>query len=150
MQIEEDIKIAVEGCGVLLYDVVKLKENDIGIFRIYISSINGITLEKCSEVSRMISPILDLYKPLNGKYNLEVSSPGIERKLKKLEHFKGSIQSIVKIKDVNLNKHQGVLQEVCNSQIILLDNNGITKTFDYDDILSASTYFDWNNLKNSQ
>lgn len=87
MTLEESIQIAVEGCGVSLYDIVNLKENDMNIYRVYITSNEGISLDKCAEVSRQISPLLDVHEPLSGKYNLEVSSPGIERKLKKPSSF---------------------------------------------------------------
>lgn len=75
MTLDESIEIAVDGCGVNLYDIVTVKENETNIYRIYITSPNGINLDKCAEVSRQISPLLDIHEPLHGKYNLEVSSP---------------------------------------------------------------------------
>lgn len=99
MNLEESIEIAVQGCGAEVYDIVTLKENDANIFRVYVTSKDGINLDKCAEISRMISPILDLDEPMNGKYNLEVSSPGIERKLKNPRHYKASIGEKVKLKD---------------------------------------------------
>lgn len=85
MNLEQSIELAVEGCGAQVYDIVSTKENDRNIYRVYITSKDGVNLDKCAEVSRMISPILDLDEPMNGNYNLEVSSPGIERKLKTLD-----------------------------------------------------------------
>ncbi|MBT7118251.1 MAG: ribosome maturation factor RimP, partial [Campylobacteraceae bacterium] len=111
MTLEESIQIAVEGCGVVLYDIAQLKEHSDNIYRVYIASKDGITLEKCTEVSRMISPILDLDEPMHGKYRLEVSSPGVERRLKKPAHFIGSIGSSVRIKDIATDKIEGVLKD---------------------------------------
>jgi len=145
MQLEESIKIAVEGCGVDLYDIIQTKEHKNNILRVYISSKDGINLDQCAQVSRMVSPLLDIEEPMRGKYNLEVSSPGIERKLKTLHHFKCSIGSDVKIKEYSTDVLKGKLVDVSNNGTITVDeiDNGIITT-KFDDILSASTYFNWN------
>jgi ribosome maturation factor RimP len=79
----EQITKIVESCGVSLYDTEVANEFDKKIFRIYITSKEGINLDKCAEISRILSPIFDLEPPLEGEYLFEVSSPGIERKLRK-------------------------------------------------------------------
>ncbi len=140
--LEESIKIVVEGCGVNLYDIATLKEHDDNIYRIYISSQDGITLEKCTEVSRMLSPILDIDEPMHGKYRLEVSSPGIERKLKKIQHYKGSIGSNIRVKDFATDKLEGKLLDATDDHIVLETPNG-HETIPYDEILAASTYINW-------
>jgi ribosome maturation factor RimP len=142
MTLEESIKIAVEGCGVKLYDVVSLKENDNHIYRIYITSQEGINLDKCAEVSRQISPLLDVHEPLNGKYNLEVSSPGIERKLKNTNHFLCSIGENVSIKDFDKNIIKGKLISADENEIVLQTPHG-EEIISYDEISSASTYYEW-------
>jgi ribosome maturation factor RimP len=144
MDLEESIKIAVEGCEVTLYDTAIAREHYDNIYRIYISSPNGINLDKCAEVSRMISPLLDINEPINGKYKLEVSSPGIERKLKTLKHFMGSIGDSIKIKESSTKILKGKLVEVLKDGTITIeDKNGNIQTTKFDDILSASTYFEW-------
>ncbi len=143
MNLEEQIKIAVEGCGVNLYDIVTTKENSDNIFRVYINSTNGITLEQCEQVSRMISPILDINEPMKGKYRLEVSSPGIERKLTKKEHFAGSIGEKIKGKEYSTEKFKGKLLSFENDTLTLEDDDKEIFTIKLDDILSASTYYDW-------
>ncbi len=144
MELEESIKLAVEGCGVDLYDIVQTKENKVNILRVYISHKDGVNLDKCAHVSRMISPLLDIEEPIHGKYNLEVSSPGIERKLKTLHHFKCSIGEKVKMKNYNTETFKGEIISVSDDGVIIfndLENN--QQEIDFDDILSASTYFDW-------
>jgi len=145
MELEESIKLAVEGCGLDLYDIQQTKEHKVNILRVYITSKDGVNLDQCAEVSRMISPLLDINEPMNGKYNLEVSSPGIERKLKTLHHFKCSVGSNVKIKEYSTEVLKGKLLDVADDGTIKIDdiNNGI-QTTNFEDILSASTYFDWN------
>lgn len=142
MTLEESIQIAVEGCGVSLYDIVSLKENDTNIFRVYITSNGGISLDKCAEVSRQISPLLDVHEPLSGKYNLEVSSPGIERKLKKPVHFKASLNENIRIKDFEKNILEGKLLRADDSEIVIETEHG-EEIISYDEISSASTYYEW-------
>ena len=145
MELEESVKLAVEGCGVNLYDIQKTKEHKVNILRVYIAHKDGIDLEKCEQVSRMISPLLDIDEPMNGRYNLEVSSPGIERKLKTLNHFKYSIGSDVKIKEFSTETLKGKLLDVTDDGLITIDDidSGV-QTSKFDDILSASTYYNWN------
>ena len=135
MNLEESVKIAVEGCGVRLYDIVTAREHSDNIYRIYISNPNGISLDKCAEVSRMVSPLLDINEPMNGKYKLEVSSPGIERKLKTLNHFMGSIGDNIKIKEYSTEILKGKLMNVEDNGIITIDdiNDGI-QTISFDNI----------------
>ena len=145
MELEESIKLAVEGCGVDLYDIVQTKEHKVNILRVYISHKDGINLDQCAHVSRMISPILDIEEPINGKYNLEVSSPGIERKLKTINHFKCSIECDIKVKEYSTEVFKGKLLSVSDDGIITIEDidNG-KQDIKFDDILSASTYYNWN------
>lgn len=142
MNLEESIEIAVQGCGAELYDIVSLKENDMNIFRVYVTAKEGISLDKCAEISRMISPILDLDEPMNGKYNLEVSSPGIERKLKNPRHFKASIGEKVKLKDFDKNIIKGELVFADDNEVKIKTEHG-EEIVSYDEISSSSTYFEW-------
>lgn len=142
MDLNESIKIAVEGCGAKVYDIAQLKENDKYIFRVSITSPDGVNLEKCAEISRILSPLLDVNEPMHGKYNLEVSSPGIERKLKTLEHFEASIGEKAKIKDYNKDTIKGTILRVEGENVYLSTEHG-EESISFDEISSASTYFEW-------
>ena len=142
MSLEESIKLAVESLGANLYDIVTVKEHDRNIFRVLVTAENGISLDKCAEISRMISPILDVDEPMGGEYILEVSSPGIERKLRKKEHFIASVGEKVKIKNFAMEVFKGELISADNEKIVVkteFGDNEIT----YDSILAAATYFEW-------
>jgi ribosome maturation factor RimP len=142
MSLEESIKLAVESLGANLYDIVNAKEHDRNIFRVLITAENGISLDKCAEISRMISPILDVDEPMGGEYILEVSSPGIERKLRKKDHFIASVGEKVKIKNFAMEIFKGELISADNEKIVVkteFGDNEIT----YDSILAAATYFEW-------
>ena len=145
MELEESIKLAVEGCGVDLYDIIQTKEHKTNILRVYITSKDGVNLDQCAHASRMISPLLDIQEPMNGKYTLEVSSPGIERKLKTLHHFECSIGSNVKVKDYQKELLKGELISVGSDGLISIkDHDDNIQKIQFDDVLSASTYYEWN------
>lgn len=142
MNLEESIEMTIKGCGVELYDIITTKEHDTNIFRVFITSPDGVNLDKCAEVSRLISPILDIDEPLSGKYNLEVSSPGIERKLKKPQHYKASIGDKIRVKDFDKNIIKGTLKVADDNEIKLETEHG-EEIISYDEISAASTYYEW-------
>jgi ribosome maturation factor RimP len=65
--------------------------------RIYIDSPDGIGVDDCSKVSYQVSGVLDVEDPIPGRYQLEVSSPGLDRPLFALSHFERFIGSLVKL-----------------------------------------------------
>jgi ribosome maturation factor RimP len=64
---------------------------------IYIDRENGIAVEDCERVSREVAALLDVEDPIPGRYNLEVSSPGLERPLFTLEHFEQFAGEVTKV-----------------------------------------------------
>lgn len=142
MNLEESIKLAVESLGAKLYDITTAREHDRNIFRILVTAEGGVTLDKCAEISRMLSPILDVDEPMSGEYILEVSSPGIERKLKKKEHFISSVGEKVRVKDLATDVFKGELILANEDKIVIKTEFG-EEELTYDNILSASTYFEW-------
>lgn len=75
--------------GYMIWDVEYVKEGSTMILRITIDidSEEGITIEDCEKFHRAIDPIIDEADPIEESYNLEVSSPGVERLLTRPEHF---------------------------------------------------------------
>ena len=142
MSLEESIKLAVESLGASLYDIITVREHDKNIFRVLVTAENGISLDKCAEISRMISPILDVDEPMGGEYILEVSSPGIERKLRKKEHFIASVGEKVKIKNFATETYKGELISADNEKVVVETEFG-KEEITYDNILAAATYFEW-------
>lgn len=133
----------VEECGLLLYDTEVTTEFDKRIFRIYITSKEGVTLDDCAKVSRILSPIFDVEPPLEGEYLLEVSSPGIERKLTKPEHYLASIGEKVKVKLGNKEKIIATLEAFTENGIVLRLENQEKMNIALNDIEKARTYFEW-------
>ncbi len=140
----QTLKNLIEDRGVNLYDTETLTAGDRKIYRVYITSKDGISLDKCSEITKIISPILDLDPPISGKYTLEVSSPGIERKLTNINHFKNSIDELVKIKLSDGSKFKAKIIKVQDNTITLYDKSEKKdKYIDFKDIIKAKTYFEW-------
>jgi ribosome maturation factor RimP len=68
-----------------------------GLVRVFIDKPEGIDLEDCEKVSLAVSALLDVEDPVPGDYSLEVSSPGLDRKLTKVEHFQRFEGETVKV-----------------------------------------------------
>ena len=114
--VTEIVKPIVEQLGLSLWDVRFVKEGADYFLRIFIDSENGITIEDCEKVSRAVDLPLDEADPISQSYCLEVCSPGIERQLKKEEHFQAFIDSPIMVKMIRpidkLGKEfSGILKE---------------------------------------
>ncbi len=81
------IEPVVQELGCELWGIEKLQQGRQVVLKIYIESAKGINVDDCARVSRQVSAILDVEDPIPGEYMLEVSSPGVERRLFKPEHF---------------------------------------------------------------
>jgi len=139
---EDEISQIVESYGAKLYGTETIKEGKNTIFRVYVIKEGGVELDICAEISRELSPFLDINPPVSGSYYLEVSSPGIERKLKTKKHFEYSIGENVSIKLLDGTKVQGVLKEVVDDKI-KVETNFSVEEYKLSDIKIARTYFDW-------
>ena len=97
-KVENIIRKNIEELGYELYDVEYVKEAKDYFLRIYIDSKKGIDLNDCEKVSNNITELLDKEDLIPEQYFLEVSSPGIERVLKKEKHLSDNIGNEVQIK----------------------------------------------------
>ncbi|MDD4856371.1 MAG: ribosome maturation factor RimP, partial [Sulfuricurvum sp.] len=112
MSLERDIKKMVESIGLSLYDTQILNENENTIYRVSVTAPGGVTLDQCAQLTHLINPLLDVTPPMSGEYRLEVSSPGIERRLKTLEHFAQSVGEKVAFSTITKDKFEGELLSV--------------------------------------
>ena len=88
----------VEAQQMELYDIELLTEYGRTVLRLYIEKEGGVTLDDCEQVNYAVEPALDADDPIPGAYVLEVSSPGIERKLVKDAHYHNNIGKLVEVK----------------------------------------------------
>jgi ribosome maturation factor RimP len=143
MSLERDIQKLVESIGLSLYDTQILNENGQVIYRVSVTAVGGVTLDQCSAVTHLINPLLDVTPPMGGEYRLEVSSPGIERRLKTLEHFQQSIGEKVLLSTVEKEKIEGDLIAV-DGDLIVVDSKETGKhSIPFRTISKARTFFEW-------
>jgi len=135
------IEPIVVGMGFELVGVEYLPQGKHSVLRIYIDHADGIDVDNCGDVSRQVSAMLDVEDPIKGEYNLEVSSPGLDRPLFTLEHFRQFIdcQASVKLKMPldGQRKFVGLIQSV-NDEIINLVTNGISVEIPFEIIDKAN------------
>ena len=130
-----------------------------GRLKVAVDAPGGIDTTTLSKVSRTISQELDLRDPIESRYTLEVSSPGLERRLRRPEHFAKSIGSTVtlKLRD-GKTRLSGEIVEATETEVTLRLADGYsgeasgdlagaddrsTETINYGDIARAQTVFQW-------
>lgn len=121
-KVETLVKEKIEKIGYELYDVLFVKEGPNKILRIVIDSPKGISLEDCEKVNNEIKETIDEANPIEDQYFLEISSPGIERLLRKdwqLKKFKGEKVNIKLFKkDENGKKeYTGILGDITENTL---------------------------------
>lgn len=84
------------GCSI--YDVEYVKEGQNYFLRIFIDKEGGVSTDDCEKVSRAVDPVLDELDPIENAYYLEISSPGLDRKLSRKEHFESALGKSIDIK----------------------------------------------------
>lgn len=92
----ELLEAPVAALGYELVDL-DLRTGSHGLLRLFIDSDHGVTLDDCETVSRQIGALLDVEDPIAGSYVLEVSSPGVDRRLRTARHFQRVVNEEVKI-----------------------------------------------------
>lgn len=137
-----DLSSLIEQCGVKFYGVETQSLPSKTIYRIFITKDGGVNLEDCEKVSKLLSPIFDVEPPVGGDWILEVSSPGLERRLTSIENFANSINELVKITSKNNENLSGKILNVKNDEITLQTQNGET-IINFNDIKKAKTYIEW-------
>ena len=92
------IEPVVTGLGYEVVDIEFRPHPKDGLLRVFIDQESGIQMEDCEAVSRQLSAMIDVEDPIPGHFNLEVSSPGLDRPLRKAEDFEKFTGEMVKIK----------------------------------------------------
>jgi len=100
-QIEQLIQPLLEDLDCELVDLEYQREQRGWVLRFFLDKVGGINLDDCAKASREISSLLDVENVITTAYSLEVSSPGIERPLKKPEDFKRFSGQLAKIKTMD-------------------------------------------------
>lgn len=146
-QLFETIKPIVEPLGVDLIDVELKTHGERPAVRVVIDSDDGVDSGVCSRVSENISPVLDVEDPgFTGVYDLEVSSPGLDRRLRRsreYERFSGKKIEITCYEPFRDRKEWiGTLRNFENGEVVLEVEDGSTLSIPENNIASARLYFD--------
>ena len=149
-KIEENVETLImpiiENLGYSLYDVQYVKEGKDNYLRVFIDKKEGISLEDCEKVNNAITDILDEKNYIKDQYFLEISSPGIERVIRKDKHFKENIGNKVCVKlfkPIEKEKQLiGTLENFDENNIYI--NCGNTIQIDRKNISLIKTVYDWN------
>ena len=130
----------VTGLG---YDMLGIMHHTKGhgsLLRIYIDSETGISVDDCARVSEQLTGVLDVEDPIRGAYDLEVSSPGMDRPLFTLEHFRRFVGQQVLIQlyeKLNGRKRYKGEIKVVNEDHVSIDDSGIEYSIPADSIERA-------------
>ena len=113
-----------------------------GTLRVYIDRDSGVSLDDCAAISHQVSGILDVEEPIKQAYDLEISSPGIDRPLFKLADFERFAGSVAKIRlaaglDGRRN-FKGRLQGVTDAGQVSIEVDGEVFDLPYADIARAN------------
>lgn len=125
-----------------LYDV----EQAGATLRVLVDRPGGVDLDLLTEVTRELSSALDDVEPVPGRYTLEVSSPGLERPLRRPDHFSAAVGTKVRIKtgaEVEGDRRiEGVLVRADDDGVVV-ETEGGPRRLALREISSARTVFDW-------
>ncbi len=141
-KVEDLVKPIIENLGYKVYDVMYQKEGKGNYLRIFIDSDKGIDLNDCEKVNDSITDILDEKDYIKAQYFLEISSPGLERNLRRDEQFLANINKKIEVHLYNsINNKKiitGILKEYTKDYLII-DNIKIENS----NIASAKTIYNW-------
>lgn len=122
-KLEELLRPGIEALGFELWGVEYQSHARRSMLRIYIDAEAGISVDDCAKVSHQVSGVLDVEDPITGEYTLEVSSPGMDRPLYRLEQYAAYIGSEINIRlriaFEGRRKFQGRLVAIEGDEIVI-------------------------------
>ena len=145
-KVTELVSPVLDEMGFELVDIEYLSQYGRWVLRIYADKEGGITLDECARVSREVGNLLDVKDIIPNEYVLEVSSPGLNRPLKKEKDFERAIGKNVKIKMVapinGRRRFTGDLKKVVQGTVYLEIDNDLF-ALSWKDIEKANLVYDF-------
>lgn len=136
----------VESLGLSVYDVTLSGGGDRPTLTVLVDRAGGADLDAIETATRTISAALDAIDPFQGRYLLEVSSPGLERPLRTPAHFAGALGEVVTLKarDANgrMQRLRGALTAADGASLTITTDAG-DRTVAFDAVEAARTVFEW-------
>lgn len=141
----------VESFGFQLWGCVCYRQGVRDLFRVYIEGPSGVGIEDCARISRQISALLDVKAQRIRPYDLEVSSPGIERPLLTIEHYRRFVGRPVYVRLTRMGEgrrssYRGIIEKVTDGVITLRCEQG-QKEISVEAIERANLTAEWRGIK---
>lgn len=139
-KLTEILLAPVEALGVELVGIEFIHAQQ-SMLRIYIDSENGINVNDCADVSHQVSALLDVEEPIAVAYNLEVSSPGLDRPMFTAEHYTRflgeEVSLVLRMAVQKRRKWQGIIKSV-EGEMITVTVDGKDEVFALSNIQKAN------------
>lgn len=143
MDLETPLRSLLSPLGLDLYDLEMVK----GTLNVIVTKEGGVDLESLTKANRTISEWLDAHDPISGRYTLDVSSPGLERKLRTPEHFATTVGEVVTLREIRsgepTRRLEGTVLKADKKSVTLKDLEHGEVTVQIADVERARTVFKW-------
>ena len=139
--LEQIIAPAVTAVGMDLWGVEFISQGRHSVLRVYIDSDHGVNLEDCERVSHQVSGVLDVEDPIKSEYNLEVSSPGLDRPLFRFEQYAAFCGEQLKVRlrsAVDGRRNFSGLLKMADNAMLEFEVDGETMSVPYDRVEKAN------------
>jgi ribosome maturation factor RimP len=147
MEWDATIRPLLAPLGLDLYDV----EFSAGTLNVVVNRSGGVDLESLTKANRVISEWLDAHDPIAGRFTLDVSSPGLERRLRTPDHFKSAVGEVVTLRELRGNEPtrrlEGTVVDATDTTVSLDDHEVGVVVIHLDAIERARTVFEWGATK---
>lgn len=144
--IEAAVQPVLASLGLDCYDVEVAGTRPAPVVRVKVDREGGVDLDAVTDATRAVSALLDERDELvDGRYTLEVSSPGVERALRRPAHYARAIGETVSVKARTVDgavRVKGVLR-LADETGFVVEVDGTDRAFTYDIVTSARTVFEW-------
>jgi ribosome maturation factor RimP len=140
------VEPAVAALGFAVYDVELVGGPGVRTLRLTVTGDDGVDLEAITAVTHAVSPIVDEASPVGGSYLLEVSSPGVERTLRRPEHYSSALGEEVSVKfhtGAGPKRVRGVLRRFDGVSCVVETDDGVDEEIAISDVTQARTVFEW-------
>ncbi|MGO1460686.1 MAG: ribosome maturation factor RimP [Marinobacter sp.] len=124
-QLEDILRPVVEGLGYELWGIEYRSRGYQSLLRVFIDDVeNGVGVDDCEKVSRQVSGVMDVEDPIKTEYTLEVSSPGMDCPLFRLEQYQAfvghNVQIRLRMAFDGRRKFQGLIKAVEGDEVVVI------------------------------
>lgn len=149
-RVEPIAEQVVGSLGLRLYDI----DFNGGILRVFVDGGDAsVTLDELATANRALGVALDDADPIPARYQLEVSSPGLERRLRRPAHWQSAIGATVRVKLLpgveGDRRIEGVVESVNDESVTIRGDGPATRELRMADISKATTVFDWGSARSN-